>query len=250
MANPEIERLARLQPIVNEPDFFSGLKRFCEVFGCRHATYQLLQNEGLPIDAPFVRSTYSASWIGHYVMNRYSEIDPVILKGFSESKPFFWSDIDRSQPRIQDFFADSTRHGVGECGYAIPIIDKAGRRALFVVNGEEDGPDGDAAFRARITGELPFLADAAIAFHSRALGEIGVTDSRPLLSPREVECLEWTAAGKDAHTISDILGLSGFTVRDYLKSAKSKLGCSSIPQAIYEATRLRIIDPRRKREGE
>ena len=56
-----------------------------------------------------------------------------------------------------------------------------------------------------------------------------------LLSPRELECLEWAAQGKSAWEIGRILGISRHTVASYLDNAKEKLGVRTIVQA---ATRL------------
>jgi DNA-binding CsgD family transcriptional regulator len=56
-----------------------------------------------------------------------------------------------------------------------------------------------------------------------------------LLSPRELECLDWAAKGKSAWEIGRILGISRHTVASYLDSAKEKLGVRTIVQA---ATRL------------
>ena len=76
----------------------------------------------------------------------------------------------------------------------------------------------------------------------KALLHLHSEDRRPPLSPREIECLSWTAQGKDASTISEILEISEHTVRDYLKSAKYKLSCGTIAQAVFEATKLRLIN--------
>ena len=80
-------------------------------------------------------------------------------------------------------------------------------------------------------------------FHRRALVELYKGENIPSLSPRELECLSWTTQGKDANTIAAILEISEYTVRDYLKSARQKLGCATIAQAVYQATRLRLINP-------
>jgi LuxR family quorum sensing-dependent transcriptional regulator len=63
----------------------------------------------------------------------------------------------------------------------------------------------------------------------------------PKLSPREIECLKWTADGKTTWEISVILGLSHRTVSDYLASAVSKLGAVNRVQAVAEALRRSVI---------
>lgn len=52
------------------------------------------------------------------------------------------------------------------------------------------------------------------------------------LSPREFQCLEWSARGKTAWEISVILGISRRTVAYHLDNAKRKLGVHSIAEAV------------------
>jgi LuxR family quorum sensing-dependent transcriptional regulator len=61
------------------------------------------------------------------------------------------------------------------------------------------------------------------------------------LAPREIECLKWTAAGKSTWDISEILGLSERTVRQYIDGASRKLGAVNRPQAVAEALRHSLI---------
>jgi DNA-binding CsgD family transcriptional regulator len=78
--------------------------------------------------------------------------------------------------------------------------------------------------------------------HLKSLAELyGESEELPQLSPRESECLRWTAQGK-AHTeIAIILGLSEHTVRDYLKVARAKLDSVSLAQAVAKAGSMGLI---------
>ncbi len=64
---------------------------------------------------------------------------------------------------------------------------------------------------------------------------------RPALSPRERECLQWTAAGKTSWEIAAILRLSQNTTDGYIASATRKLGASNRTQAVAEGIRRGII---------
>jgi DNA-binding CsgD family transcriptional regulator len=65
---------------------------------------------------------------------------------------------------------------------------------------------------------------------------------RPVLSPRERECVQWTAAGKTTWEIAGILEISTNTVDGYIASATRKLGAVNRTQAAVEALRRAIID--------
>jgi DNA-binding CsgD family transcriptional regulator len=61
------------------------------------------------------------------------------------------------------------------------------------------------------------------------------------LTPREIDCLNWTAAGKTSVEISDILSLSEHTVNHYLNRATKKLDTVNRTQAVAKALRMGII---------
>jgi DNA-binding CsgD family transcriptional regulator len=66
--------------------------------------------------------------------------------------------------------------------------------------------------------------------------------SRPLLSRRERECLQWTAAGKTTWEIAGILAISPNTIDGYISSAAEKLDAVNRTQAVAEALRRGFID--------
>jgi DNA-binding CsgD family transcriptional regulator len=61
------------------------------------------------------------------------------------------------------------------------------------------------------------------------------------LSARELDCLQWTAAGKTAWEASVILGISERTVRFHLNAAREKLGCATTTQAVAKAVVGQLI---------
>ncbi len=222
-----------------ETDFAKSLKAICTVLEMGHAVYHLAPTASPGLEIPFVQTTYSPAWIMQYIASNYLNSDPVLERGLNGGKPFFWSEIAREDDGIKAFFADAANHGVGNCGYTVPIANRGGRRAMFTVNKMDDETD----FKNTIKGKEKHLSDISLILHRRALTAIGDSGDVPTLSRREIECLNWTAQGKDGASIAKILKISEFTVRDYLKSARNKLGCTTIAQAVYEATRLRLIKP-------
>jgi LuxR family quorum sensing-dependent transcriptional regulator len=65
--------------------------------------------------------------------------------------------------------------------------------------------------------------------------------SAGLLSPREVECLSWAAAGKTDGEIGRILSISPRTTRFHIENAKKKLGVATRVQAVAEAMKRKAI---------
>jgi DNA-binding CsgD family transcriptional regulator len=62
------------------------------------------------------------------------------------------------------------------------------------------------------------------------------------LSPRQKECLRWTAQGKSSWDIARILNISENTVNFHVKNAMKKLETSSRTAAAIKAMQLGLID--------
>jgi DNA-binding CsgD family transcriptional regulator len=62
------------------------------------------------------------------------------------------------------------------------------------------------------------------------------------ITPREVEVLAWTAQGKSAKEIGDILGIGKRTVDDHAQSAMRKLGAANRTHAVAIALQRGIVE--------
>jgi DNA-binding CsgD family transcriptional regulator len=65
------------------------------------------------------------------------------------------------------------------------------------------------------------------------------------LSAREIDTLRWTADGKTAAEIAQIIGISRRTVESYISNAMKKLGTSTRSAAAVKAYGLGLLAPRR-----
>lgn len=118
-------------------------------------------------------------------------------------------------------------------GAFFPVSDIAGNRGVVSVLG--DGP----AFSRQQMMELLYAA----AHVFERLTDIRSIDVRVTeqLSDREIDCLNWTSAGKTSSEIAGILGLSEHTVNHYLNRAAKKLDTVNRTQAVAKALRVGLI---------
>lgn len=223
--------------IIDEQEITTALELLRDIGQYENVVYHMAYRTNSPTDMPYLKSTYPYSWLGTYLENQYQDIDPVIQDGFKRTEPFFWSELERTDPRLDDFFEAAYKHGAGRDGFSIPLTDKSQRKAMFSVTSNLSDED----FRKKIASERTTLEQIADILHRKAVIAVYGTEDGPSLAPREIECLYWTARGKDAPTVAEILNISEYTVRDYIKSARHKLGCHTIAQTIHEATKRRLI---------
>jgi LuxR family transcriptional regulator len=66
-------------------------------------------------------------------------------------------------------------------------------------------------------------------------------DDKPSLTGREVEVLKWTADGKTAGEISDLLAVSEHTVNFHVKNAVAKLQTANKTAAVVRAAMLGLL---------
>lgn len=230
----EIYELAR-----DAPDVEAAVHRIRDHYGVEHVTYHLARTISGGADAPCVKSTYPAEWLTRYLIKGYVLIDPVVRAALERQLPFDWRELEPA-PAAVGLMQDAVAHGLGSSGYTIPVTDKKQRKALFSVNSSMD----EEAWTEFIVRNGAGLSELAHCLHRKVLIELyGEEDPIPGLTLREIECLTWTAQGKDDRAISILLGLSVHTTRGYLKSARYKLDCATLSQAVAKAIKLRVISP-------
>ena len=213
----KISKADLILKVIDEQDIKTALEIVCDIGQYQNVVYHLAFRTNSPFDMPFLKSTYPFSWLGRYLEKQYHEIDPVVNQGFQRDEPFFWSELKIESEAHKEFFKDAYEQGAGRSGFSIPLVDKSQRKAMFTVTSNLT----DKYWRTKIETERANLAQIGDILHRKAILHVYGSSDGPSLAPREIECLYWTAQGKDVLTVAEILHISEHTVRDYLKTAAS-----------------------------
>ena len=201
-----------------------------------YITYHLVRTGGGAVNNPFVRTTYPSAWVCHYLLNNLVVVDPVLKRAMETEEPFNWDELVVT-PEQSEVLAAAVSFGLGSCGYSVPCVDALGRRSVVSLNRA-----GSAHEWRRYTAVWEkTLRAVAQDLHVKALGEAFAEAGGSRLSPRELECLKWTAAGKTYSEIATILALSEHTIRSYLKDARLKLDSVSLAQAVAKASNIGLV---------
>lgn len=96
-----------------------------------HLTFSVTFASSNRSKLPYFWSTLAGAWVSRYLRQSYISCDPIALIGFDSSKPFFWSDLVLER-NMRSYMADSIRHGIGPCGYSIPLAREETRAVLSV----------------------------------------------------------------------------------------------------------------------
>jgi LuxR family transcriptional regulator, quorum-sensing system regulator BjaR1 len=124
------------------------------------------------------------------------------------------------------------RFGIPRGAY-FPVHDASGTRGAIAFGGTRT---------VLTTQQMMELMYVSVHVYGR-LADFRRADMRPgeVLTERETDCLNWTAAGKTSAEIADILGLSEHTVNHYLNRAAKKLDTVNRTQAVAKALRVGLI---------
>lgn len=105
-----------------------------------------------------------------------------------------------------------------------------GGSSWFVLFGMPQGPGPRHAYFFDLL--LPYLHLALLRLGAGAKSEAGRLAGGRALSARELEVLHWVGEGKSNDEVGQILGISGWTVKNHLQRIYQTLGVSNRTQAV------------------
>jgi LuxR family transcriptional regulator len=191
-----------------------------------------------PIATPTVVmfNNHPAAWNAEYRQKNYLEIDPTIKHALRSQSPLVWSDeVFATAP---DLWNDARANGL-HVGWAHPARDARNMVGLLTVarSGKSLCPDEAREKQSR----LAWLAQTTHLGITRHLAPHFIPAIKGTLSSREIHVLRWTAEGKTASEISEILNITERTVNFHVTRAVAKLGVANKTAAAVTAALLGLF---------
>ncbi|OWV64793.1 LuxR family transcriptional regulator [Rhizobium sp. R634] len=218
-------------------DIFRFMKRVTEAYRSRaFMVLNLPPITSFDLQGSTVITSWPAELLAIYDQEGLMVNSPVLRRLRTSARPFFydmtrpdWSRDDGKSGLVSTLFE---RFKMMRCAY-FPTHEASGLRGAVSFAGDRE-PFSPAEMR-----ELCYIA---IHVFDR-LAEIRHLDTRmtDTLTDREIDCLNWTAAGKTSAEIAEILSLSEHTVNHYLNRATKKLDTVNRTQAVAKALRIGLI---------
>jgi DNA-binding CsgD family transcriptional regulator len=185
-----------------------------------------------PRDQGVILVNYPTAWQKHYNSNRYIDIDPTI-DAIDRDTPYAWEELSNLDVRRQRLLEDLRDLGVGG-GITVPIHMADG--TTFLASFAASTPGAAQHFR-------PLLSLVSAQFLERHAALSAAPEASIQLTPRQRDCLTWTARGKSAWEIGVLLGVTENTVNFHVKNACAKLGSSGRMLGVVRAITLGLISP-------
>lgn len=218
-------------------DIFRYMKRLTEGFGAKaFMVLNLPAKTSLDLSSNSVITNWPAELIGLYDQQGFLANSPVLRRLRRSTAPFSYdmaeTSIERRDGTSETVLSLFDRFGMPRGAY-FPTHDSNGARGAISFAGDRE------IFSFQEMTTLTFISlhvfDRLAEIRNM---DIRVTDS---LTDREIDCLNWTAAGKTSAEIAEILKLSEHTVNHYLNRATKKLDTVNRTQAVAKALRIGII---------
>lgn len=220
-----------------ELDVLARLRAICDELEVEHACFA----SKVPGNDTLVGfATYSEHWRMHYLEQGFHLIDPTLQKMMHAMAPVDWERM-RHLDGYAPVFRDAEDFQIPAMGISVPIRGPFGERSVLTLATRARAEQWAVQRRAIIhdVQQLSALLNDEI----MRSGKVMMHMQRPDLSQRELEILQWTAAGKSQQDVADILSISNRTVEVHLRSARTKLCAVTTVQAVARAIGMKLIYP-------
>lgn len=220
-----------------EEKFNAFLDQICDRFGIDNAAYA---GNNPVAGTTNGYANYPTEWKQFYMANSLQHVDPTLKYGARSIAPVDWRRLDRDDD-FKTVFNAARDFGITQQGLTIPVRGPFGDTGMLSVTSK--CPDHE--WEKLISHIIVDLQSVAVHIHDTVMRSDALSQVLrfPTLSQREIEVLQWTAAGKSYQDIGDILGISHRTVEVHLRSGRDKLYAMTTPQAVGRAISLGLIYP-------
>jgi DNA-binding CsgD family transcriptional regulator len=165
--------------------------------------------------------------------------DPVMQHCKRQSVPIIWDQSTYVRSGLGEKWEEQSRFGISH-GIALALHMPEGRHFFLGVERDQPVPS-DPVELTRAVADLQLFAVYAQDAALRILMPGSADPSLPSLTPRELETLRWTMAGKTAWEVGEVLGITERTASLHVNNATHKLGCVNKHQAVLKALRLGLL---------
>lgn len=220
----------------SDTDIGAFLREVRETLQVDHAAYAGLTPAGGPI---LGEVTYPQEWRHIYAEKEFHKVDPTLRMAARSIAPVEWNRL-AEDPHYDSVFRAARDFGIPGNGLTVPVRGPYGDVGLFSVARAE--PHSWPAWKRSYMSDLHAVA---VHLHDKVVKsqEFAIELVEPRMSAREVEILQWIAAGKSQLDVAAILSISQRTVEVHLSSARRKLDALTTAQAVARATGRGMIYP-------
>jgi LuxR family transcriptional regulator, quorum-sensing system regulator SolR len=235
MHNWQEDNLSAVMRADTEEQVYSVLLAQAKALGFDYCAYGA--RLPLPISSPRVimHNNYSQAWRDTYAKQNFMMVDPTVHHGMQSFLPVVWSD--QLFARAPVLWDAAQSHGL-KIGWAQSCVAPGGTRGLFTLARSSE------AFSAQELAckneKMSWLAQIAHASMGRFF-PVGMQALSDPLTPRELDILRWTADGKTALDVAQLMHITERTVNFHINRCMEKLQVNNKLAATVRAALLGLL---------
>lgn len=220
-----------------EHALFASLSSAARSLGFDHCAYGFRLPHPVTNPRTILLNDYPQAWRDRYQAAGYLRVDPTVHHGLQSQRPLVWTEplFASARPLWDEARSFGLRHG-----WAQSTLDPYGGGGMLTLSRGHE-PLGEAELASHQT-RYRWLTHMGHLLLSRIFVARAAAPHGAALTGRETEVLKWTADGKTAGEISDVLGLSENTIAFHMKNAISKLGAANKTAAVIQAAMLGLLN--------
>ncbi len=233
--------IALLEIAADKSEIHTICTNFCHGMGFEYFLYGVCIPTSLSYPNFLYITNYSADWRAHYNHQSYMSIDPTVIHCFTQVTPLHWKHATRfdSSKIVKQFMDEAANIGLKN-GISFPLHNTTGETVIFSLASENKFMQ-QVGIAVESYGQLftGYLHEAVKRIYPQEFSH----DIKVQLTPREKECLIWSADGKTSWEISQILSISERTVIYHIQNVVKKLGVTNRQHAIAKAITSGVVQP-------
>lgn len=230
------ELISNVDSTKDEKQIYAYIAAAARQLGFEYCAFGLQFPYPLTSKRVVLMNNYPQAWQNRYQQESYVNQDPTVLQGRRSATPFLWDDKLFSDTK--NMWEEAQSHGLRH-GWSQSNLDGSGAASLLTLARSHE-KISESELHANES-RMRWLVSVA----HLSLSNVYQSDLRAQLNPnltdRELEVLRWSADGKSAGEISDILSISKNTVDFHIKNAVQKLQTANKTAAVVRAVMMGLL---------
>ncbi|MET0266474.1 MAG: autoinducer binding domain-containing protein [Duganella sp.] len=188
----------------------------------------------------YLRSNYPGKWRTAYDSQNLRAADPTVEHCFKASSPFVWVPESFKSGAQSDLYEEAAAHGI-KAGVTLPIHGVGGELGMLTCVRDQSAGSAFKTDLGQQLGNLTLLRDIAFDTMRKYMHAPPPVQEAPVLTARELDCLQWMVAGKTAWEIGRILSISEAGVNFHIGNLRTKFGVTRRNDVVIKAIRLGLV---------
>ena len=247
LSNSDLRRLQYFEVAaeISRSTSTEELKRACNLAAAAFSyDYYLFGGYYPVVETIVMSSTFPDEWRERYDSKGYISVDPTVKHCWTSTNPIDWQKIEYSEGKTGEMelavMEEAAEYGL-RFGISIPVHGSGAEGCMLSFVSKEPHVDHNYHDEAGLQIIVHAMHEATKLIIAKT--ELAASPTTESLTPREIECLSWTAKGKTSWATSRILDVSENTVIFHLRNAIKKLEVTNRSHAVAKAVAHSKITP-------